>query len=180
MSTAGKVLVVLVLLVVPIWVVLVSTVAQLNKNAGEQVATLEKSVENLKTELATLRKNMVGLKDQIALEQDAMTQQVTLLRSQQSDLQKARSEWVENVSRARYEVAGMQETAKEAEATRDRRAAEKMQEIAAKQAVEAEVQRLKQEHAQLSEQLDKLRGDFKTTVDTNRKLVDQIKAKKQS
>ena len=43
MSTAGKVLVVLVLLVAPVWIVMVSTVAQLNKNAGEQVAKLEEA-----------------------------------------------------------------------------------------------------------------------------------------
>jgi hypothetical protein len=180
MPTSGKVLVVLVLLVLPVWIVLVSAVAQLNKNAGENVARLQKSVENLENEFATLKKNITGLKDQISLEQHAMTEQLTLLRAQQSNLQKMRSEWLENSSRAKYEVGGMQETSKRAEANRDLRSTERMQEIAAMQAAEAQVEKLKQEHARLSEQLEKLQGDFKATVDGNRKLLEKLKAKKAS
>jgi hypothetical protein len=180
MPTPGKVLVVLVLVMVPVWIILASAVAQLNMNAGAQVATLKKNVENLEAELATLKKNVAGLKDQISLEQETMNQQLVVARSRQVDLQKARSQWIENVTRSRYQVAGVQEEAKRAEATRDLRAAEKMQEIAAKQAVEAEVELLKQEHAQLSDQLEKLRSAFKTTVDANRKLLDRLKAKKSS
>jgi cell division protein FtsB len=180
MPTPGKVLVVLVLLVLPVWIVLVSTVAQLNKNAGEQVAKLQKSVENLENEFSTLKKNITGLKDQISLEQDAMTQHLTLLRTQQADLQKMRSQWIENAGRASYEVGGMRETAKRAEGDRDLRSTERMQEIAAMQAAEAQVEQLKQEHARLSEQLEKLQGDFKATVEGNRKLLERLKAKKAS
>ncbi len=180
MSTAGKVLVVLVLLVAPVWIVMVSTVAELNKNAGAQLAGLEKNVETLETEVATLKKNVVSLKDQIALEQEAMNQQLAATRAQQSDLQHARSEWIEIASRERFQVAAMQEAAKRAEATRDLRAAEKVQETAAKQAAEAEVEKLQQEHAQLTEQLDKLRGEFKATLDGNRKLMARLKARKPS
>ena len=180
MSTAAKVLVVLILLVLPVWIVLVSTVAQLNKNAGEQVAKLQASVTTLESELSTLRKNVTGLKDQISLEQHTMTQQLTVLRSQESALQKMRSEWIENSSRSNFEVGGMKETAKRAEADRDLRSTERMQEIAAMQALEAEVEQLKQEHARLTEQLNKLQSDFKTTVDSNRKLLENLKAKKPS
>jgi hypothetical protein len=180
MSTPGKVLVVLVLLVLPVWIVLVSTVAQLNKNAGAQVATLQKSVENLENELATLRTNVTKLKDQIALEQYTMSEQLVLLRTQQSDLQKLRSQGLENASRAKFEVAGMQETAKRAEATRDLRSAEEMQERAALQASQKEVEELKQEDARLREQLGKLQADFKTTVDSNRKRLNDLKARKRS
>jgi chromosome segregation ATPase len=180
MSTAGKVLVVLVLLVAPVWIVMVSTVAQLNKNAGAQLAGLEKNVATLESDVASMTKNIVSLKDQIALEQQAMNQQLVATRAHQADLQKARSEWIEIASREAYQVAAMQEAAKRAEATRDLRAAEKVQETAAKQAAEAEVEKLQQEHAQLTEQLDKLRGDFKATVDENRKLMARLKAKKAS
>jgi cell division protein FtsB len=180
MSTPGKVLVVLVLLVLPAWIILVSTVAQLNKNAGEQVAKLQASVANLENEISTLKKNITGMKDQISLEQDTMREQLSMLRAQQSDLQKIRSEWIENSSRASYEVGGMKETAKRAEANRDLRANERMQEIAAMQTLETQVEQLKQEHARLTEQLNKLQGEFKTTVDSNRKLLENLKAKKPS
>ena len=180
MSTPGKVLVVLVLLIVPVWIVMVSTVAQLNKNAGEDLAKLNTTVSNLENDVASMQKKVVELKDQIALEQEAMNQHLAVIRSHQSDLQKARSEWIANAAGEKYRVAGMEEAAKRAAATRDLRAAEKEQETAAKAAVEAEVEQLKQEHAQLTEQLDKLRGDFKATVDSNRKLLDRLKAKKSS
>jgi chromosome segregation ATPase len=180
MSTAGKVLVVLVLLVAPVWIVMVSTVAQLNKNAGAALAGLEKTVANLETEVATMTKNVVSLKDQISLEQEAMNQQLAASRARQAGLQKLRSEWSEISSREANQVAAMQEAAKRAEATRDLRAAERVQEAAAKQAAEAEVEKLQQEHAQLTEQLDKLRGEFKATVDENRKLMARLKAQKPS
>ena len=180
MSTAGKVLVVLVLLVAPVWIVMVSTVAQLNKNAGEQLESLKKQVATLESDVSTMTRNVVNLKDQIAHEQEAMNQQLAVTRAHQADLQKARSEWIEIASRDKYQVAAMQEAAKRAEATRDLRAAEKVQETEAKQAVEAEVEKLQQEHAELTEQLDKLRGEFKATVDENRKLMARLKAKKPS
>jgi hypothetical protein len=180
MSTAGKVLVVLVLLVAPIWILMASTVAQLNKNAGEQLEKLKKQVATLESDVSANKKSVVTLKDQIVLEQEAMNRQLAATRAHQADLQKARSEWIEIVSREKYQVAAMQEAAKRAEATRDLRAAEKVQENAAKQVVEAEVQQLMLEHAQLTEQLDKLRGEFKATVDQNRKLMARLKAKKPS
>jgi hypothetical protein len=180
MPTPGKVLVVLVLLFLPVWIVLVCTVAELNKKWGAQLASTERNVAKLESDFAALRKNVTGLKDEISLHQAEMTQHLTVLRAQQSDLQKARSEWLENASRAHLEVAGMQETAKRAAATRDVRAAESMQEMAAMQAVEGQVEQLKQEHARLSEELEKLQTDFKSTLDSNRKLLGQLKAQKPS
>jgi chromosome segregation ATPase len=180
MSTAGKVLVVLVLLVAPVWIVMVSTVAQLNMNAGAGLAALKTKVATLENDVATMTRDIVKLKDQIAHEQEAMSQQLAVTRARQADLQKARSEWIEIAARDNYQVAAMQEAAKRAVATRELRAAEKVQETEAKQAAEAEVEKLQQEHAQLTEQLDKLRGEFKATADDNRKLMARLKAKKPS
>jgi hypothetical protein len=180
MSTPGKVLVVLTLLVVPAWIVMLSAVAQLNKNAGQQVEDLKKQVQNLENDVVATRKAVVRLKDDISLEQEAMTNQLAVLRSHVADLHKARSEWIEIATRGGFDVASMQEAAKRATTTRDLRVAEKMQEDTALHAAEAEVQKLMQEHAQLSQQLDSLRGNFKAALTTNRKLLDQLKAKKPS
>ena len=177
MSTAGKVLVVLVLLVAPVWIVMVSAVAELNKNAGKQLEDLKKQVATLENDLSTMKRDIVKLKDGIALEQEAMNLKLAATRARQADLQKARSDGREMASREKNQVADMQHAAKRAEATRELRAAEKKQETAAKGVVEAEVEKLKQEHAQLTEQLDKLRDEFKTTVDENRKLMARLKAK---
>jgi hypothetical protein len=180
MSTPGKVLVVLVLLLAPVWIIMISAVAQLNKNAGEQVESLKKNVNALENQVSAAEKEIVGLRDKIALEQEAMADHLAMIRAHKSDLEKSRSEWIENVTRYRFDLASRQETAKRAEATRDLRLAEKMQETEAKKATEAEVEQLKQEHAQLVEQLDKLRSDFKATLESNQKGVERLKGKKAS
>jgi len=180
MSTAAKVLAVLVLLVVPVWIILMSAVAELNKSGGAQVASLKKDVERLDGEVAKLQKDVVDLKDQITLEQGAMADQLSAIRAHQADLQKARSETIEIATRVKNQLASTQDAVKRAEATRNLRTTEKTQEIEAKAKAEAEVEKLKQVHAGLVEQLDKLRDDFKSTVDANRKLVGRLKAARSS
>jgi chromosome segregation ATPase len=180
MPTAGKVLVVLVLLVVPVWIVLVSGVAELNKSGGEQVATLKSRVDQLDAELSKTEKALVDMKDEIALHQRAMAEQLAVIRSRQADLQKARSETMEIASRAKLQVDSMQEAAKRAEATRDLRKSEVAHEKEAMAATEAEVEKLKQDHAELVDQLDKLRNQFKTTVDSNRQMVGRLKSARAS
>jgi chromosome segregation ATPase len=174
MSTAGKVLSVLVLLVLPVWIVLVSSVAELNKSGGEQVANLKTKVAQLETELAATQKGIVELKDQISSEQGTMAEQLTMLRAHQSELQKARSETLEIVSRVKLQLGSMQEAARRAEASRDVRKNEQDQEKVAKATAETNVEKLKQEHAGLVEELDKLRNEFKGTVDTNRQLIGRL------
>jgi len=180
MSTPGKVLVVLVLLLAPVWVIMVSSVAQLNKNGGEQVANLKKQVETLENEVAATRKQIVDLKDKIELEQVTMAEHLAAIRAHKADLEKARSETREIASRVSFQVTSLQEQVKDAATRRDHRIAEKNAEREAVQAAEAEVKKLQQEHAQLTERLDKLRNEFKTTVDTNRQLLDSLKPSKSS
>jgi hypothetical protein len=180
MSTPGKVLVVLVLLITPVWVMMVSAVAQLNKTGGKMVDDLKKQVKTLEDDVKTMRKSIVELKDTISLEQVTMADQVAALRSHAADLQKTRTDAIEYATRAQLQAAATEEQAKAAEATRDLRVAEHKEEIAAKKAAEDEVENLKQEHATLTEQLDKLRNEFKKTVEANRKLVARLKGRRSS
>jgi len=180
MSTAGKVLVSLILLVVPVWIVLISSVAELNKSGGEQVATLKTKVEQLEAEMIAIQKNIVELKDQISQEQGTMARQLTMFRAHQAELQKARSETIEIGSRVKLQLASMQEAAKRAETDRDVRKAEQDQEKVAKAGAESAVEKLKQEHAELVEELDKLRGEFKGTLDSNRQLIGRLRSTRAS
>jgi cell division protein FtsB len=180
MSTPGKVLVVLVLLITPVWVMMVSGVAQLNKNWGKQVDDLKKQVKTLEDDVVAMRKSVVDLKDTISLEQVTMADEIAALRSHAADLQKTRTDALEYASRAQLQRAATEEQAKAAESTRDLRVTEHKEEIAAKAAAEAEVENLKQEHATLTEQLDKLRDDFKKTVESNRRLVARLKGRRSS
>jgi chromosome segregation ATPase len=174
MSTPGKVLVVLVLLLTPVWMMLISAVAQLNKNAGAQVKSLKEEVASLEKTLADTKQAIVGLKDDIELEQSAMATELAAIRAQQADLQKARSEILEIKSRVQYQLAGTEEAVKDATTTKDLRIAEKNAEDEALQTTRAEVKKLQQEHAQLVKELDKLRTEFKSTVDSNRRLLARL------
>lgn len=180
MSTAGKVLVVLVMLVAAIWTVLASGVAELNKSGSEQVAKQKDQVTSLEQQVAKATRDLALLKDEIALKQEETDQQLRVIRVQQADLQKARSETIEIASRVKLQVALMQESLKRAEATKDLRHKEHSQEVEAKAAAEREVETLKQEHAELVDQLDQLRSKFKATVESNRQLLARLKATKSS
>jgi chromosome segregation ATPase len=169
-----------VLLIVPVWIVLISGVAELNKSGGAQVANLKTQVDQLEADLAKMEKGLVDLKDDITLEQKAMNDQLEVIRAHQADLQKARSETIEFASRVKLQLAAMQEAAKQSEAARDLRTTEKTQEIAAKAAAESEVEKLKRDHAELVDQLDKLRDQFKATADANRQLVGRLKSARAS
>jgi chromosome segregation ATPase len=180
MSTAGKVLVVLVMLVAAIWTVLASGVAELNKSGGDQVAQLNEKVAATEKELAAATRKLAQLKDQIALEQEAMKDHLAVIRAQKADLEKARSETIEIATRVKFQVAAMQEAVKRAETTKEFRQNELSQEVEAKAAAERTVEQLKQEHAELTEQLNQLRSKFKSTLDSNRQLLGRLKATKSS
>jgi len=180
MSTAGKVLVVLVMLVVPIWVTLVSAVAETNKTWGEQVQKLEGQVKKLQEDVKAARQDLVATKDQISRDQVAMAERIAMLRSRKVDVEKRLSETIEIATRLKLRLKATQDEIKQAEATRDLRAAEKTAEIAAKAAAEAEVEQLKQEHVTLVGELKQLRDQFKSTVDSNRKIVKRLQAARSS
>jgi DNA repair exonuclease SbcCD ATPase subunit len=176
MSTPGKVLVVLVLLLTPVWIILISAVAQLNKNAGAQVKSLKEEVASLEKSVAGTKEDIVRLKDDIELEQLAMATELAAIRGHQANLQKARSEILEIKSRVQYQLASTQEAVKDATTTKDLRIAEKNAEKEALQTTQTEVEKLQQEHAQLVEELGKLRNEFKSTVDSNRQFLARFQA----
>jgi chromosome segregation ATPase len=180
MSTAGKVLVVLIVLVMPIWVFLAASVAQLNKNGGERVAALEADVARLEKEVAEMKLKSMASRDQVAITQVAMLEQLSAIRSRQAALQSQLSSTTEIASAAKNRVASTLDAFKRAESTRDLRKAEHQEEAQAKAEAEAEVDKLKQEHAELAERLETLRTQFKSTVDSNRKQVERLKSTRSS
>ena len=100
MSTAGKVLTVLVLLVVPIWILLVAAVADLNTNGTQAVKTLQDQVSDLKAKVIDTQKNIASLQDQIALEQMAMDKDRTVIRTQLAEVERARRDARDHEGRA--------------------------------------------------------------------------------
>jgi len=174
MSTAGKVLVVLVSLLTLVWIVLIATVAQLNKNGTKAVRDLETQVAKLEQDVAANQKSLESLKDQISREQTTTGQELAVIQSRQTELERARTELLETASRVKYQVAEIEAAVKTAQLDRDQRVAEKKAETEARDAARAEVAQLKIEHSRLSDQLTQLRNKFKATVEENRRLVDRL------
>jgi chromosome segregation ATPase len=174
MSTVGKVLVVLCMLVAAIWVILFSAVGELNKNWTRTVANLKADVESLKADVAKNERDIVALKDEITLEQKATAEQLAVLRSRQADAEKARTEMTEMATRVKFQLAGIEAAVKSAQAASELRLTEREAEKKALDAVEHDVEELKIEHADLVTQLDNLRSEFKDTLESNRQLVDRL------
>lgn len=174
MSTAGKVLVVIVLIMVPIWMVLFSGVTELNKSGTQAVEKLRDQVVKLEEDVARTEREVKALKDQIDLEQTTRGHETAVLRARQSDAEKARAELIEMQTRVKNQVADIEAALKNAQASREMREAEKKAEIKAKADAETDVKRLMAEHAELTDQLEKLRADFKETLESNRELAARL------
>lgn len=92
MSTAGKVLAVLVLLTSLIWMVLASGVAQLNANGNRRLNELTVQIEKLQDNLKQAQSDVVSLRDQTSSLQEQSDRDLVVLRSRQSDIEKSRSQ----------------------------------------------------------------------------------------
>src|ERR1700722_11428845 len=76
MSTAGKVLVVLVLLTSVAWIVLASGVAQLNTNGNTRLHDLAEQIEKLQTGFKQTHDEIVSLRDQTSSIQEDVDRQI--------------------------------------------------------------------------------------------------------
>jgi chromosome segregation ATPase len=168
MSTAGKVLVVLILLASLVWALLTAGVTQLNRNGNQALITLTKKVADLEEKLKETQVDIARAKDQTTLLQEQMDKELAVINSRQNDVQRNSSTIREILSRVQYELATVQETVLGAEQARKERAAEKVAETQALQAARDEVKALQAKDGELRGQLTRLREQFKTTLKTNR------------
>ncbi len=174
MSTPGKVLVVLVTLTSLIWVVMVASVAQINTTGSEKLANLTTQVDKLEVDVAQAQRQLVAFKDQVGQAQVEMGLDVATIRSQQAAREKVRSDTIEMATRVKLQLAGFEASVQTAQTARDQREAEKKAEIEAKAQAEAEVVRLTTEHSRLTGQLAKLSKEFRTTLASNKRLIDRL------
>ena len=171
MSTAGKVLVVLIVLASLVWLILIGGVAQLNYNGNEQLDKLTKELEKMETDLQETRREIVNLRDQTTATQEQVDREVTTLRAQQAELEKARSKIMESLTRVQYQLAIVGDTITGAETSKKHRDAEHQAEEKAMEELRGEVQNLKTQNDQLMARLQTLRDQFQTTYHTNLETI---------
>jgi chromosome segregation ATPase len=177
MSTAGKVLSVLVILVAVAWMFLTATVSQLNHNGAEAVEQLKKQVEKLDKDVATATHDLQKAKDDWTLDQVATQDRLTVLQARQTDLEKARSVVQEIKTRVDLQLADAETIAKTSATNLEQRIAEKKNETEALVKTRTEVEQLKTERTELVGRLTELREKFKATLEENRSLTERVQKK---
>jgi len=171
MSTAGKVLVVLILLASLAWMALMAGVDQLNRNGNKAMNELAAKIEKLVDDVKSAQTEIVKIKDETTVVQEQMDRQIAVVRSRQNDVERVNSNIREILSRVQNQVATLEQTVKDAERTAKERSDEKVAEQQDLEAKRAEVERLKAQNGELMNRLTGLRNEFKTTLEGNRSLV---------
>ena len=171
MSTAGKVLVVLVTLSLMAWIVLFSAVAQFNTNWGMKLAKQDKDIEKLRADLdaavTKVSKNQVATS---AIQAKAQKDMI-VLRGSLADAEKVLSESIETNSRYQIDLQTVEAHAKAAQAALDRREREKVEATRQLADIRAVVKQFQGENDALLGRFSKLQKDFLDTMAANRKLA---------
>lgn len=171
MSTAGKVLISLILLTTITWIVAIAGVDQLNRNGNELLAKLNERLTTVTEQLKQVQHDVDATKDQITLQQESTDREITRLRARQADVERARSQTAEILSRAQIELATLQTVVKNAQLDRDRRLAEKEAEDKAFATAKAELTSLQESNAQMLSRIADLREKFRVAY---RAKLDQV------
>ncbi|GAC1313224.1 MAG: hypothetical protein NVSMB14_14570 [Isosphaeraceae bacterium] len=186
MSTAGKVLSILVALAFMGWLVLFAGVAEYNRNWGakdaEQRALLEgapatkiePAKKSLKDRIEDARDEYQDKLRAIDDEASAFDRKFTEFQMNQADFQKLLTELRESLERYRTDLENAQVSEKEATATLDLRVKERDDLQTQFDALKADVNKDKAANEELLAQLTDLREKFAKTFAENKKLVKQI------
>jgi septal ring factor EnvC (AmiA/AmiB activator) len=171
MSTAGKVLVVLVMLASLAWIILAAGVAQLNRNGNQLLDKLAKDLEQAETDLQATRQQTMALRDETALTQEKVDRDLALLRTRVADMEEARSDVIESLTRVQSQLATVEETIKRAQASLEHRTKERQDEEKALSDLRNEVQGLSTTNDQLAARLQTLRDRFNTNYHANLEML---------
>lgn len=163
MSTAAKVLSIVIALFSIVWMILAAGVAQLNTNGNTLVHELQIQVEKVALDLDQAKDDIVHLKDQTASVQEKVDRGLMVLRAKQNDLEKARSQIVETLTRVQYQMAVMEDTIKGSQTTLANRNEELESEKKALADARTEVQTLIARTSEMMNELGSLREKFQKT-----------------
>lgn len=167
MSTAGKVLAVLVMLMSLVWMILSAGVDQLNTNGNKRIHDLAEQIDKLQADVEQARDDVVALKASASTVQETLDHETTVLRARQSDLEKDRSQIKELLSNWQYQLETAKETIDRAKTALQHRTEEHEsgQQLLAK--TKSEVKELMDRCGELTSELLALRKEFNSTYQGN-------------
>lgn len=175
MSTAGKVLISLIMVMTLVWIVAISAVDQLDINGNALLAKLDNQITTLQEQVKQLNHDVVVNKDRITLQQEATDREITRLRSSQSDVERARSDTSALLSEVQLELANMEVVVKHAHLDQERRLAEKGDEEQAIAALKVELAGLKKKNTQMLARIADLREKFQISYRASLESIGKTK-----
>jgi hypothetical protein len=167
MSTAGKVLTVLSVLLMIVWVILISGVAQLNTDSAKRVDDLRKKAESLKDDVAKARQDSTDFHNAIVKEQEDRDRELSMTRIRESRAELQLTETRETLLRKNLLVEKASGALEAAKADLDLRNQEKVDLEKGKADGAALVDKLRGENAERLDALTKLRDEFQKTRQQN-------------
>jgi hypothetical protein len=174
MSTAGKVLTVIVMLMIVVWIVLMAKVDDLNRNWGEELAKQEKQAAKNEEDLAQAKIDLARIKTEVDAEQVQKDKDLMVLRRKISALETAEADTREILTRVKSQLAEVQLGQKNAEAEKAQREKEKADLEKTLADTQADSKKLQDQNASLLDQLNKLHEEFTGTVAENRRMIQQM------
>jgi peptidoglycan hydrolase CwlO-like protein len=171
MSTAGKVLVVLVMLASIGCLMLAGGVAQLNTNANKRLQELSTQLAKAQEDIVAARHEAMVLRDETSETQERIDREVATLRARQTDLERSKTQITNDLARLQYDLSTVNATIQGARTSIQTRTAEfdaDEKEIAD---LRGRVQSLKSNNAESMARLQSLRQEFR---DTYHKNVDMV------
>jgi peptidoglycan hydrolase CwlO-like protein len=177
MSTAGKVLIVLVMLMTFVWIVLTSGVSRLNTNANTRLHELKESVEKLQVQVEDTQAEVASLLTQTRQAQEKVDNESALLKARQSDLERAKSKIADTLASVKYELELIQGTVKGAQTDLEHRNIEQKEETDRLNADKADVAGLMADCSKLRDRLSSLRTEFKSNYHASLELLGKAASK---
>ncbi len=167
MSTAGKVLTVLVLLVMVGWLVMLSAVTQLNVNWEQRIAKIDKDFQAASDRVAKANKAIIDFTDEARVEQANRDRDLREVDGRLSAAERRQSDRNEDFSRLQIQVADYLAAVKRAETNNATREAERLKGIDDLAKKKDEIAKAQATNADLRDQLAKLQDEFKRLLADN-------------
>lgn len=176
MSTAGKVLVVIIMLVSIACLMLASAVVQINYAGNRMLDQIAKDLAKTQEDLEATRLETIQVRDKTILVQEKIDRDVTTLRSQQADLVRTRSQIVDMLERLKYDLDTENRKIELARAALQTRNAEFDADEKALDDLRRKVQELKASTGQQTERLQSLRSQFQKNYRSSREMLAKYRA----
>jgi chromosome segregation ATPase len=174
MSTGGKVLTFLIIPVILAWMILASGVATINADAADTIRKLKTEITESEQQLAANEAEIFKTRDSIVLVQDDTAVNQAVLRERVNELERMRADKEEDKTRVSQQRDMLTASVEGANTSLNERKKELQDETQALAQLEGQVRQLQSDNAELTDQLTKLRDDFKRILQGNQRTVNSM------